>query len=63
MTDPDGRLPIIPVILGAWALVEFAMSAYDAYSTIKTIVDPKATKNEKLVAGDLKEEFPNDNVL
>ena len=51
MIDPDGRLPIIPIIIGIWAVAEVAISAYDAYSTVETIADPNASRNEKLAAG------------
>jgi RHS repeat-associated protein len=51
MIDPDGQLPIIPIIMGIWAVGELAVSAYDAYSTAKTLADPKATTKEKLASG------------
>ena len=52
--DPDGQLPIIPIIAaGIWALAEIGMSAYDAYDTGKTILDPNKTASEKWLAGGL----------
>ncbi len=47
--DPDGRIPIIPIVVGIWAVVEFGLSAYDAYETGKTLLDPKASNSEKLM--------------
>jgi len=51
--DPNGQLPIIPIIAGIWALAELGMSAYDAYDTGKTILDPDKTAGEKWLAGGL----------
>lgn len=48
--DPDGRLPIIPIIAGIWAAVEFGLSAYDAYDTGRTLLEPNASRTEKAVA-------------
>jgi RHS repeat-associated protein len=48
--DPNGKLPIIPIIAGIWAAVEFGLSVYDAYDTGKTLLDPNASKTEKAVA-------------
>ncbi len=51
LVDPDGKLPIVPIVLGVWALVEIGLSAYDAYETGRTITDPEASSSEKLIAG------------
>lgn len=47
MIDPDGRLPIIPVILGVWAVVEIGLTAYDVYDAGKTLADPNASTTKK----------------
>lgn len=49
LIDPDGRLPIVPILLAAWAVVEAGLSAYDAYETGKTLMDPNASRTEKAV--------------
>jgi RHS repeat-associated protein len=50
LTDPDGRLPIVPILAAAWAVVEVALSAYDIYVTGKTLADPEASGAEKAAA-------------
>jgi RHS repeat-associated protein len=46
--DPQGE--IVPlIILGAWAAVEFGLSAYDAYSTYQTLASSEAGGLEKAV--------------
>ena len=46
--DRDGRNPflIIPIVYG---LYELGSTAYDAYTTYRTIADPKSSANEKLL--------------
>lgn len=46
--DPDGE--IVPLLIGAWALAEIGLSAYDAYQTGSTLVNPNASLNEKAVS-------------
>ncbi|WP_420899245.1 hypothetical protein [Photorhabdus bodei] len=43
----------MPLLLGAYAAVEFALSAWDAYDTFKTITSDCATTGEKWAAGGL----------
>ena len=45
-SDPEGE--IVPLIIGAWALAEIGLSAYDIYSTGSTLFDENATLAEKL---------------
>ena len=47
--DPDGQLPIVPLLIAAWAVVEIGISAYDAYETGRTLLDPNSTTTEKFV--------------
>ena len=49
--DPTGEF--VPLLLGAYAAVEFALSAWDAYDTFKTITSDCATTGEKWTAGGL----------
>ncbi|WKZ76255.1 MAG: RHS repeat-associated core domain-containing protein [Vicingaceae bacterium] len=51
--DPDGELPIVPILLAAWAVTELALSAYDAYETGKTLMDPNATTGQKFTQAGL----------
>jgi len=51
--DPDGKLPIVPIVMGIWFVAEAAMSAYDAYDTGKTLLDPNKTAGEKWLAAGL----------
>jgi RHS repeat-associated protein len=44
--DPDGRCPWCIV----WAVAEVGMAIYDAYETGATIIDPKASAGEKVLA-------------
>jgi RHS repeat-associated protein len=45
--DPEGE--IIPLVfLGAWAVVEVALSIYDIYETAKTLMDDCVSTEEKL---------------
>ena len=46
-SDPDGRTPIIPLLIAAY---EIGSSIYDAYQAYKTVNDPNASKAEKAVA-------------
>ncbi len=48
MTDPNGEIPIIPIIAGIWAIAEIVMSAYDAYDVVSTLADPEASTTEKV---------------
>ena len=57
-SDPDGRTPIIPLLIAAY---EIGSSIYDAYQAYKTVNDPNASKAEKAttvaatrVVGDIK---------
>lgn len=45
-TDPDGRCPWCLV----WAAVEIGLAVYDAYETGATIIDPKASTTDKVLA-------------
>lgn len=45
--DPDGRCPICLV----WVAVEVGLAIYDAYDAGSTIIDPKASTTEKVIAG------------
>lgn len=45
-SDPEGE--IVPLLLGAWALAEIGLTAYDVYSTGETLLDEDATFGEKL---------------
>ncbi|OGH71182.1 MAG: hypothetical protein A2921_03090 [Candidatus Magasanikbacteria bacterium RIFCSPLOWO2_01_FULL_43_20b] len=47
-TDPDGE--IIPILIAAWAVAEFGMSAYDVYDTVSTLADKDATFSDKGIA-------------
>nr|WP_202863427.1 RHS repeat-associated core domain-containing protein [Xanthomonas campestris] len=50
--DPSGHIAwfAIPVI---WAGIEFALSAYDAYDTGKTLMDPCASTNTKVLSASM----------
>jgi RHS repeat-associated protein len=50
-TDPHGEF--VPILLGAWAVIEFGLAIYDGYDTVNTILDPCATTGEKWFAGGL----------
>lgn len=43
--DPSGHL--IPLLLAVWAVAEFSLSVYDAYSTYDTVTDPCSIPVEK----------------
>lgn len=45
--DPDGRLPIIPII---WAAYEVGSAIYDGYQAYKTVSDKNASSGEKAAA-------------
>ncbi|MEJ7738918.1 MAG: DUF6443 domain-containing protein [Chitinophagaceae bacterium] len=45
--DPDGRLPIIPII---WGLYELGSAIYDGYQAYKTVSDKNASNGEKAAA-------------
>ena len=51
LTDPSGE--IVPLLLGAWAVIEVGLAVYDAYDTARTILDPCKSGTEKLIAGGL----------
>ena len=46
--DPDGRIPIVPILVAGWALAEVGLSAYDVYDAVSTALDPDATTGQKL---------------
>jgi RHS repeat-associated protein len=48
--DPDGEVAIVPILLGIWAVVEVALSAYDAYDTANTVLSPETSSEEKGIA-------------
>jgi hypothetical protein len=45
--DPDGQLPIIPII---WAAYEIGSAIYDGYQAYKTVSDKNASTAEKTAA-------------
>ncbi len=47
-TDPDGE--IIPLLIAAWAVTEFALSAYDAYDTAKTVTNSNTSFTDKALS-------------
>lgn len=47
LIDPDGKLPIIPVV---WAAIEIGGAIYDGYQAYKTLSDKRATTGEKWAA-------------
>ena len=53
-TDPDGHLPIIPLlIIGGIALmkaIDYGWTAYDAYQSSQVLADPNASQSEKDLA-------------
>jgi RHS repeat-associated protein len=49
--DPTGEF--VPLLIGAYAAVEFALSAWDAYDTYQTITNDCTSTGEKWVAGGL----------
>jgi hypothetical protein len=44
-SDPSGE--VVPLLLGAWALAEIGLTAYDVYSTSEALLDEDATFGEK----------------
>jgi RHS repeat-associated protein len=50
LTDPDGRIVWMPVLLAAWAVYEVGSAVYDGYNAYKTLRDPNATKAQKTIA-------------
>ena len=47
-SDPEGE--IVPLLIGAWALAEIGLSAYDGYTAYQTVNDPNVSELEKSVA-------------
>lgn len=47
LIDPDGKLPIIPII---WGAIEVGGAIYDGYQAYKTLSDKNATTGEKWAA-------------
>lgn len=47
--DPTGEF--VPLLLGAYVAIDFALSAWDAYDTFKTITSDCATSREKWISG------------
>jgi hypothetical protein len=45
--DPDGQLPIIPIL---WAAYEVGSAIYDGYQAYKTVSDKNASIGEKVAA-------------
>jgi len=48
-SDANGH--IIPALIAAYVVVEFALSAYDTYDAISTIADPEASATDKFISG------------
>jgi RHS repeat-associated protein len=46
LTDPDGQNPLA-ILAAIWAVVEAALSASDAVTTVQTVIDPCASGAEK----------------
>ncbi|HEX2058445.1 MAG TPA: RHS repeat-associated core domain-containing protein [Actinomycetota bacterium] len=53
LVDPSGEFAFIPILLGAWAVIEIGLSIADALSTASTLADPCASGTEKLLSGGL----------
>lgn len=53
--DPDGRFPIVPVLIVAGVVVlkvvDYGWTAYDVYQSGRVLTDPSAGRGEKLLAG------------
>lgn len=49
--DPTGEF--VPLLIGAYAAVEFALSAWDAYDTYQTIISDCTSTGEKWTSGGL----------
>ena len=47
LVDPDGDIPIIPIL---WAAYEVGSAIYDVYTTYSTLVDENATTKDKIIA-------------
>jgi len=51
-TDPSGHCPwCIPVAIGILKLVDWGWTAWDVYQSGRTLADPQAADEDKLVAG------------
>jgi RHS repeat-associated protein len=50
LVDPDGQVAFVPILLGIYAVAEFAISAYDSYDAVKTIADPNASTKDKVLS-------------
>jgi hypothetical protein len=49
--DRDGLEPdIVPLILGAWAVLEIGLTIYDVYDVTTTLANPNATTVQKLTS-------------
>lgn len=44
-TDPEGE--IVPLLIAAWAVTEIALSAYDIYDTVTTVLSSQTSLEEK----------------
>ncbi|WP_448337222.1 hypothetical protein [Chloroflexus aurantiacus] len=50
-TDPTGHCPVcIPVAVGVLKLVDYGWTAWDTYQAGRTLADPKASDEAKLIA-------------
>lgn len=47
LVDPDGNLPILPII---WAIYEIGSTIYDIYESGTTLTDKNASTSDKIVA-------------
>jgi RHS repeat-associated protein len=48
--DPDGKIAVPAILLGAWAVYEVGSQIYDAYTLGATLTDPNATTGDKALA-------------
>jgi RHS repeat-associated protein len=48
--DPTGEIAFVPILLGAWAVAEVALTVYDFFETAETLADPCASLSEKLLS-------------
>ncbi|MDP9068427.1 MAG: hypothetical protein M3N53_08820 [Actinomycetota bacterium] len=53
LIDPTGELAFIPIIVGAWAVIEVGLSIADAINTASTLADVCASASEKFTTGGL----------
>ncbi|WP_303907144.1 RHS repeat domain-containing protein, partial [Thiohalomonas denitrificans] len=48
LKDPDGN--IVPLLIGAWMVVEAGLTAYDVYTAGDTLLDENASTTDKAIA-------------